>query len=175
MKILVQKFGGTSVANEDARQKAASKVIRAVQAGWHVVVVVSAIGRAGAPYATDTLIQTLKEVDLGVPPAPRELDMMMACGEIISTVVLAHTLRAAGLDSIALTGLQAGILTNYQFGNSLDQSSLHCGDAGPRQSGVGSGLSGRHRARGDHHSRAWWLRYHCSGSWGRPQATCRAG
>ena len=117
MKILVQKFGGTSVANDEARQKATSKIIRAVQAGWHVVVVVSAIGRAGAPYATDTLIQTLKDVDPAVPPAPRELDMMMACGEIISTVVLAHTLRAAGLDSVALTGLQAGILTNYQFGN----------------------------------------------------------
>ncbi|WP_395141592.1 aspartate kinase [Armatimonas sp.] len=117
MKILVQKFGGTSVATDEARQKAASKVIRAVQAGWHVVVVVSAIGRAGAPYATDTLIQTLKDVDAAVPPAPRELDMMMACGEIISTVVLAHTLRVAGLDTIALTGLQAGILTNYQFGN----------------------------------------------------------
>ncbi|WP_395093142.1 aspartate kinase [Armatimonas sp.] len=117
MKILVQKFGGTSVATDEARQKAASKVIRAVQAGWHVVVVVSAIGRAGAPYATDTLIQTLKDVDAAVPPAPRELDMMMACGEIISTVVLAHTLRVAGLDTIALTGLQAGILTDYQFGN----------------------------------------------------------
>jgi aspartate kinase len=117
MKILVQKFGGTSVATDEARQKAATKVIRAVQAGWHVVVVVSAIGRAGAPYATDTLIQTLRDVDPGVQPAARELDMMMACGEIISTVVLAHTLRAAGLDTIALTGLQAGILTNYQFGN----------------------------------------------------------
>lgn len=117
MKILVQKFGGTSVATEEARQKAATKVIRAVQAGWHVVVVVSAIGRAGAPYATDTLIQTLRDVDPGVAPAARELDMMMACGEIISTVVLAHTLRAAGLETIALTGLQAGILTNYQFGN----------------------------------------------------------
>lgn len=117
MKILVQKFGGTSVATEEARQKAAAKVIRAVQAGWHVVVVVSAIGRAGAPYATDTLIQTLRAVDPAVLPAPRELDMMMACGEIISTVVLAHTLRAAGLETIALTGLQAGILTNYQFGN----------------------------------------------------------
>ncbi|MCX6368688.1 MAG: aspartate kinase [Armatimonadetes bacterium] len=117
MRILVQKFGGTSVATDEARQKAASKIIRAVQAGWQVVVVVSAIGRAGAPYATDTLIQTLRDVDPAVPPAPRELDMMMACGEIISTVVLAHALRAAGLDSIALTGLQAGILTNYQFGN----------------------------------------------------------
>lgn len=117
MKILVQKFGGTSVATEDARQQAANKVIRAVQAGWSVVVVVSAIGRAGAPYATDTLIKTLRDVDPSVPPAARELDLMMACGEIISTVVLAHTLRAFGLETVALTGPQAGIRTDYQFGN----------------------------------------------------------
>lgn len=117
MKILVQKFGGTSVDNDEHRQQAAGKVIRAMQAGWNVIVVVSAIGRAGAPYATDTLVNTLKGVDPTVSPAPREMDMMMACGEIISTVVLAQTLRAKGIDTIALTGGQAGILTDYDFGN----------------------------------------------------------
>lgn len=117
MKVLIQKFGGTSVATEEARQRAVSKVIRAVQAGWNVVVVVSAIGRAGAPYATDTLIKTLNDVDPSVPPAPRELDLLMACGEIISTVILAHTLRVSGIETIALTGPQAGIRTDYQFGN----------------------------------------------------------
>ncbi len=117
MKILVQKFGGTSVDTEEHRQRAAAKVVRALQAGWNVVVVVSAIGRAGAPYATDTLVNTLKGVDPTVVPAPREMDMMMACGEIISTVVLAQTLRARGVDTIALTGGQAGILTDYDFGN----------------------------------------------------------
>jgi aspartate kinase len=117
VKILVQKFGGTSVDSDEHRQMAASKVIRAVQAGWKVVVVVSAIGRAGAPYATDTLVGTLKAVDSAVPPAAREMDLMMACGEIISTVVLAQTLRTRGFDSIALTGGQAGIVTDYDFGN----------------------------------------------------------
>lgn len=117
MKILVQKFGGTSVDSEEHRLKAAGKVVRAVQAGWRVVVAVSAIGRAGAPYATDTLVGTLKNVDPSVPPAPREMDLMMACGEIISTVVLAQTLRALGQDTIALTGGQAGINTDYEFGN----------------------------------------------------------
>jgi aspartate kinase len=117
MNVLVQKFGGTSVDSEEHRHLAAGKVIRAIQAGWSVVVVVSAIGRAGAPYATDTLVATLKAVDPDVPPAPRELDMMMACGEIISTVVLAQTLRARGMDTVALTGGQAGIVTDYEFGN----------------------------------------------------------
>jgi aspartate kinase len=117
MKILVQKFGGTSVDSEDHRLTASARVIRAVQAGWKVVVVVSAIGRDGAPYATDTLVKTLRGVDLTVPPAPREMDLMMACGEIISTVVFAQTLRTRGYDSIALTGGQAGIVTDYEFGN----------------------------------------------------------
>lgn len=117
MRILVQKFGGTSVDSDEHRQMAATKVIQAVQRGWRVVVVVSAIGRAGAPYATDTLVNTLKSVDAGVAPAPREMDMMMACGEIISTVVLAQTLRARGYETVALTGGQAGIATDYDFGN----------------------------------------------------------
>lgn len=56
MKILVQKFGGTSVSSEEKREKAVSKVIEAVKNGYNVVVVVSAMGRNGDPYATDTLI-----------------------------------------------------------------------------------------------------------------------
>jgi aspartate kinase len=117
MNILVQKFGGTSVDSEESRARAAAKVVRAVQSGYAVVVVVSAIGRAGAPYATDTLVKTLRDVDPTVKPTAREMDLMMACGEIISTVVLAQTLRARGQDTIALTGGQAGIITDYEFGN----------------------------------------------------------
>jgi len=122
MKILVQKFGGTSVAEEEARQKAASKVIRAVQAGWSVVVVVSAIGRRGAPYATDTLIDLLRGIDKSVAPADRELDLVMACGELISTAVFAHTLRTRGHDAVALTGGQAGIYTDAEHGNARIRS-----------------------------------------------------
>ena len=122
MKVLIQKFGGTSVAEDEARQKAASKVIRAVQAGYKVVVVVSAIGRRGAPYATDTLIDLLQNVDKSVAPAMREMDMMMACGEIVSTAVFAHTLRTRGHDSAALTGGQAGIKTDTEHGNARIQS-----------------------------------------------------
>jgi aspartokinase len=85
MKIIVQKFGGTSVDQPKNRALACAKVIKAVENGLSPVVVVSAIGRKGAPYATDTLVNVLKEIDPQVLPAPRELDMMMACGEIIST------------------------------------------------------------------------------------------
>lgn len=117
MKILVQKFGGTSVDSDEHRQEAASKVIRAVQAGWRVVVVVSAIGRRGAPYATDTLIELLRGIDKSVTPAAREMDLLMACGEIISAAVFAQTLRARGRDAVALTGGQAGIQTDAEHGN----------------------------------------------------------
>jgi aspartate kinase len=117
MKILVQKFGGTSVDRQEHRALAARKVIQAFEAGYSPVVVVSAIGRAGAPYATDTLVKVLKDIDPQVPPAPREMDMMMACGEIISTVVFAHTLQTFGYKAIALSGGQAGIITDPEFGN----------------------------------------------------------
>ena len=122
MKVIVQKFGGTSVAEDEARQKAASKVIRAVQAGYKVVVVVSAIGRRGAPYATDTLIDLLRNVDKSIAPHDREMDMMMACGEIVSTAVFAHTLRTRGHDAAARTGGQAGIRTDTEHGNARVQS-----------------------------------------------------
>jgi aspartate kinase len=117
LKILVQKFGGTSVDSEESRSKATGKIVRAIGNGWSVVVVVSAIGRDGAPYATDTLVKFLKSVDSNTLPAAREMDMMMACGEIMSTVVMAQTLRARGYETIALTGGQAGIATDYEFGN----------------------------------------------------------
>lgn len=117
MRILVQKFGGTSVDRPEHRALAARKVIKALDAGFAPVVVVSAIGRAGAPYATDTLVKVLKDIDPQANPASRELDMMMACGEIISTVVFAHTLQSMGYKAIALSGGQAGIITDGEFGN----------------------------------------------------------
>lgn len=117
MKILVQKFGGTSVDRAEHRALAARKVIQAVEAGYAPVVVVSAIGRAGAPYATDTLVKMLRDIDPQVTPPAREMDMMMACGEIISTVVFAHTLQTFGYNAIALSGGQAGIITDPNFGN----------------------------------------------------------
>lgn len=115
MKILVQKFGGTSVASTENRRLAARKVIKAKEAGYAPVVVVSAMGRTGDPYATDTFIDLLNSVDKDVKPAKREKDMLLACGEIISSVVFAQTLKALGCKSIALTGGQAGMITDSEF------------------------------------------------------------
>lgn len=114
MRIIVQKFGGTSVATEEGRSKAVLKIIKAKEEGVSVVVVVSAMGRKGEPYATDTLIHLVKGIAKDV--APRELDLLISCGEIISTVVMAQTLEKHGYPAVALSGGQAGILTDQNFG-----------------------------------------------------------
>jgi aspartate kinase len=116
-RIVVQKFGGRSVGTAEARRLAAERVKEAIEAGYRPVVVVSAIGRMGEPYATDTLLSHLEAVDPETDPAPRERDLLMACGEIISTVIMAQTLKAAGLRATALTGAQAGIVTDYRYGD----------------------------------------------------------
>jgi aspartate kinase len=115
--IRVMKFGGTSVATPESRRRAASLVISAREKGHRPVVVVSAIGREGSPYATDTLLRFLQSVDPAVEPDPRETDLMVACGEILSAVVFAHTLKTLGHPAHAYRGGQAGIRTDGVFGN----------------------------------------------------------
>ncbi len=115
MRIIVQKFGGTSVATADGRKHVADRVQHAVREGFATVVVVSAMGRLGEPYATDTLIQLANAACPDM--APREMDLLLSCGEIISSVVLAGTLRSRGLPTTVLTGGQAGILTDDAFGS----------------------------------------------------------
>lgn len=115
MKILVQKFGGTSVATQERREMVADKIEGAIKNNFFPVVVVSAIGRNGDPYSTDTLANLAKSV--GVESNPREMDMIMSCGEIISCVVLSNTLKKKGYGSLVLTGGQAGIITDENFGD----------------------------------------------------------
>jgi aspartate kinase len=115
-RIVIQKFGGKSVGTPEARRLAAEKVRQARAEGLLPVVVVSAIGRSGAPYATDTLLQQLEAVAPGTEAEPRERDLLMACGEIISTVIMAQTLKSIGIKATALTGGQAGIVTDPTFG-----------------------------------------------------------
>jgi aspartate kinase len=114
MRIIVQKFGGTSVAGAEGRERALAKIVKAKEEGFSVVVVVSAMGRNGDPYATDTLINLVKAIDVSVNS--RELDLLISCGEIISTVIMAQTLEKAGHPAVALSGGQAGIITDQNFG-----------------------------------------------------------
>lgn len=115
MQIIVQKFGGTSVASPEIRKLAVGKIRTALEKGYASVVVVSAMGRKGESYATDTLISLAKNTYHDI--ASRELDQILCCGEIISAVIMAGTLQAAGIDALMLTGGQAGITTDNHFNN----------------------------------------------------------
>ena len=125
MKILVQKFGGTSVASQEARIAVKDKVQKAVRSGFAPVVVVSAMGRKGEPYATDTLIKVLKETNLSVNV--RELDMMMCCGEIMAACVMAATLRNSGSMLWRLRAVRPGllrILSLVRHGSKISMSAI---------------------------------------------------
>lgn len=102
------KFGGTSVATTDGRRAIARRVAEKLEAGVSPVVVVSAMGRKGDPYATDTLLDLVA----GLPADARELDLLASTGELISAVLVAHELRATGVDAHAYTGAEAGIGTD---------------------------------------------------------------
>ncbi|MBM7623455.1 aspartate kinase [Sporohalobacter salinus] len=113
--ILVQKFGGSSLGTPEKRDLVVDKIIDSINQGYKPVVVVSAMGCAGAPYATDTLINLAKESYGYINP--RDKDLLMSCGEVISTVVVGQKLKSRGYDYQALTGAQAGIITDDNYGD----------------------------------------------------------
>ncbi|GAE29303.1 aspartate kinase [Halalkalibacter hemicellulosilyticus] len=113
MKVIVQKFGGTSVRDLSSRQLAADHVSEAVNKGFKVIVVVSAMGRKGEPYATDTLLNLIDTKRL----LPREQDLLVSCGELISAVVFTDLLRSLNIKATAFSGAKAGFQTNDEFTN----------------------------------------------------------
>jgi aspartate kinase len=115
MRILVQKFGGTSLSTVQAREHVIGHIQDALAQNYKLVIVVSAMGRKGEPYATDTLLDLVRQNGEGLPA--RELDMLLGCGEMISAVHLCSLLLAIGIRAAVLTGGQAGIQTNDVYGN----------------------------------------------------------
>jgi aspartate kinase len=115
LKIIVQKFGGTSVSTGQRREMVANRVIEAINKGLKPVVVVSAIGRKGDPYATDTLLSLVNNDNNNLNK--REIDLLLCCGEIISAVVLSETFEKRGIKAKVFTGGQAGIMTDENFGD----------------------------------------------------------
>ena len=105
MPLLVQKFGGTSVATADKILAAARRAIRAHQRGDRVLVVVSARG-----HTTDELIELAKEISER-PPA-REMDMLLSTGEQVSVALMAMAIQSLGVPAISFTGAQIGIVTD---------------------------------------------------------------
>ena len=116
MSIIVQKFGGTSLRDLSKHSDFLKKVKKETCSGNTVVVVVSAMGRNGDPYATDTLINLLKNISPKINP--KKKDLIMSVGETISAAVVSQLLESEGLLSEAFTGFQAGIITDDNFNSS---------------------------------------------------------
>ena len=109
MKLIVQKFGGTSVADTSSLKIVAERIIDRKKEGYELVVVPSAMGSS-----TDELIDLANE--LSEQPTPREMDMLLSAGERITMSLLSMHLNSLGHSSFSLTGSQAGIITTSRHG-----------------------------------------------------------
>jgi aspartate kinase len=103
--IVVQKYGGSSVADVDRVRQVAARVVRTLEQGHRVVVVISAMGKT-----TDELLKLAHQVT--PDPPRRELDMLLTSGERISASLLAMAIVGMGHEAVSFTGSQCGILTN---------------------------------------------------------------
>ena len=115
MALVVQKYGGSSVQDAERIKKVAERIVRTHKEGNDVVVVVSAMGDT-----TDDLLDLAEQVsanDLGAPPPPREMDMLLTAGERISNALVAMAIHALGAQARSFTGSQAGMITTSKHGD----------------------------------------------------------
>ena len=110
MALVVQKYGGSSIADAESIKRVAERIVSTRRAGHDVVVVVSAMGDS-----TDELRDLAQQVT-PLPP-PRELDMLLTAGERISMALLAMAIAALGMEARSFTGSQAGVITDSAHGN----------------------------------------------------------
>ncbi len=110
MALIVQKYGGSSVADAESIKRVAKRIVDTRRAGHDVVVAVSAMGDT-----TDELLELAHEV--APIPAPRELDMLLSSGERISMALLAMTIHSMGFEARSFTGSQAGMITDSHHGS----------------------------------------------------------
>ncbi len=115
MSLIVQKFGGTSVADIEKIRAAARKAIRAQRQGHRVVMVVSAMGKN-----TDVLLDLAGQI--GENPPAREMDMLLSTGEQVSVALVAMAIHDLGAKAISLTGGQIGMKTDNSFSKARIQS-----------------------------------------------------
>ena len=130
MALIIQKYGGSSVADAEKIRNVAHRIAKAKEEGNQVVVVVSAMG-----YTTDNLIKLAYQVN--EQPRDRELDVLLSTGEIVTSTLLALALESLGCKAVSLTGAQAGIQTDSTYsrarilridtkrvGNELDKGNI---------------------------------------------------
>ena len=110
MSLIVQKYGGSSVADAESVKRVARRIVETHKAGNQVVVVVSAMGDT-----TDELMDLANEVVS--MPSGRELDMLLTAGERISMALLAMAIKGLGVEALSYTGSQAGMITDAQYGS----------------------------------------------------------
>lgn len=108
--LIVQKYGGSSLADAQRIQRAARRIAEDARAGHRMVVVVSAQGDT-----TDDLLAQVPAIT--DRPSPRELDAYMAAGELLSAALMAMALEAEGIPAISLTGMQTGLFTDGVHGD----------------------------------------------------------
>ena len=110
MSLIVQKFGGSSVADAESIKRVAKRIVETRQAGNEVVVAVSAMGDT-----TDELVDLAHQVS--PLPDPREMDMLLTTGERISMALLAMAIKSMGFEARSYTGSQAGMITDARHGS----------------------------------------------------------
>lgn len=115
MALVVHKYGGSSLANANSILNVARRIADISRLGNKIVAVVSAMGSS-----TDNLINLAYEVSTN--PDPREMDVLLSTGELVSCTLLAMALRSLGEDAVSLSGSQAGIKTNKQYGKAMISS-----------------------------------------------------
>ena len=146
MSLIVQKFGGSSVADAEGIKRVARRIVDTQKAGNDVVVVVSAMGDT-----TDELLDLAAEVTSNVTPS-RELDMLLTAGERISTAILSMAVNDLGAKAQSFTGSQAGMITNGVHGSARlvevnperIRESIEAGNIA-----IVAGFQGVHRQSGD--------------------------
>ena len=114
MSIVVQKYGGTSVADPERISRVADRIVATRRAGNDVVVVVSAMG-----HTTDELIELAHAVN--PDPPGRYMDLLLTGGERFSMALMAMAIQARGVEAVSFTGSQAGILTDASHGSAKIQ------------------------------------------------------
>ncbi|RWR25941.1 aspartate kinase [Agrococcus lahaulensis] len=112
MSLIVQKFGGSSVADAESIKRVAKRIVETRKRGDDVVVVVSAMGDT-----TDELLDLAHAVVPNLPAGGRELDMLLTAGERISMALLAMAIKSQGAEAVSFTGSQAGMLTDDRHGS----------------------------------------------------------
>ncbi len=122
MAFIVQKYGGSSLAEKSGREKIVNRIGASLRQGDKLVVVVSAMGRKGAPYATDSLLGLLLDAapdssSKGFEAEALARDMIASCGELISASVMATMLGARGIRAVPLSAYSAGIRASGPYGD----------------------------------------------------------